>query len=177
MDLMGEREDRDAGAAARSLSVVHYTERDQDGAATIVAGLIDRSAAAEGGGGGGPSFLAVLPTPDDVLAFAEAMLRHRRDEQRPLIPLMSVTRARRILASGATAIAGSPTDLGRLVAESRLVLTQLHTLVLVWPEEALSDDAQRSSLETILAEVPRTTERLAVCAERTADLAPFLERS
>jgi len=170
---MGEREDRDANAAARSLSVVHYTERDQDAAATLVAGLVDRSTPADGG----PSFLAVLPTPDDVLSFAEAVHRARRDAERPLLPVTSVARARRILGPGASAIAGTPSDLARLVSESRLVLAQLHTLVLVWPEEMLRDAEHRASLESFLAEVPRTTERVAICAERTTDLAPFLERS
>lgn len=170
---MGEREDRDANAAARSLSVVHYTERDQDAAAALVAGLIDRSTTAEGG----PSFLAVLPTPDDVLSFAESVHKARRDVQRPLLPVTSVARARRILGPGTAAIAGTPTDLARLVSESRLVLANLHTLVLVWPEEILGDAEHRSTLESVLAEVSRTAERVAICAERTADLAPFLERS
>jgi hypothetical protein len=173
MDLMGEREDRDANAAARSLSVVHYTERDQDAAATLVAGLIDRSTPTDGG----PSFLAVLPTPDDVISFAEAVLKARRDVQRPLLPITSVARARRILGSNAAAVAGTPSDLARLVTESRLVLAHLHTLVLAWPEEMLRDAEHRASLESFLAEVPRTAERVAICAERTADLAPFLERS
>ena len=170
---MGEREDRDANAAARSLSVVHYTERDQDAAATLVAGLIDRGAPSDGG----PSFLAVLPTPDDVISFAEAVLKARRDVQRPLLPITSVARARRILGSGASAVAGTPSDLARLVAESRLVLGRLHTLVLAWPEEMLRDAEHRASLESFLAEVPKTAERVAICAERSADLAPFLERS
>ena len=59
---MGEREERDATGAARSVNVVHYIERDQDAAATMAAGLIDRSAGAEGS----PTFLAGLPTSDDV---------------------------------------------------------------------------------------------------------------
>ena len=170
---MGEREDRDANAAARSLSVVHYTERDQDAAATLVAGLIERSPV----GNEGPSFLAVLPTADDVLSFGESVAKARRDTERPLIPLTSAARARRILSSGASAIAGTPSDLARLVTESRLVLAQLHTLILIWPEETLPDAEQRASLESVLAEVPKTAERVAICAERTPDLAPFLERS
>jgi hypothetical protein len=49
--------------------------------------------------------------------------------------------------------------------------------VLVWPEEALADDEERGFLESLVAEVPRSTERMAVCAARTAELAQFLERS
>lgn len=170
---MGEREDRDASGAARSVNVVHYIERDQDAAATMVAGLVDRSAAAEGS----PSFLAVLPTSDDVFSFSEAVRRRHRDDRTALTPLTSVARARRIVASGARAIAGSPGDLARLIAESRLTLAGLHTVVLLWPEEVLRDDEQRSFLESVLAEVPRSAERVAIVAQRTTDLAPFLERS
>jgi hypothetical protein len=170
---MGEREDRDANASARSLSVVHYMERDQEAAAGVVAGLIDRSAASAKN----PSFLAVLPSPDDVLTFCAAVVTQRGQESRTLVPLTSVARARRALAGGATSIAGAPADLARLIAESRLVLSELQSLVLVWPEETLTDQEQRAFLETILAEVPRTSERVAVCAQRSPDLAPFLERS
>jgi hypothetical protein len=173
MDHMGEREDRDATGAARSVNVVHYIERDQDAAATLVAGLIDRSAAAEGN----PSLLVVLPTSDDLLSLGEAVRKHHRDDRAALTPLTSVARARRIVAGGAKAIAGSPADLARLIAESRLTLAGLHTVVLIWPEEVLRDDEQRSFLESVLAEVPRTAERVAIVAQRTADVAPFLERS
>lgn len=170
---MGEREDRDATGAARSVNVVHYIERDQDAAATMVAGLIDRSAAAEGTF----SLLAVLPTSDDVLSLSEAVRKRHRDDRTALTPLTSVARARRIVASGPKVVAGSPADLARLIAESRLTLAGLHTVVLIWPEEILRDEEQRTFLESVLAEVPRSTERVAIVAQRTTDLAPFLERS
>lgn len=170
---MGEREERDATGAARSVNVVHYIERDQDAAAIMAAGLIDRSAAAEGS----PSFLAVLPTSDDLFSFSVAVRKRHRDDRNAFTPLTSVARARRIVAAGARAIAGSPADLARLIAESRLTLAGLQTVVLIWPEEVLRDDEQRSFLEAVLAEVPRTAERVAIVAQRTPDLAQFLERS
>jgi hypothetical protein len=169
---MGERENRET-ATARSLSVVHYIERDQDAAARLVAGLLERTASAEGS----PSLVAVLPTPDDSLSFCEAVRLHRQGEGRALTPITSVARGRRLLSAGATAIAGAPADLARLIADSRLALAQLHTLVLVWPEEILGDDEQRGLLESVIGEVPKPTERLAICSGRTAELAQFLERS
>ena len=179
---MGERENRDAenepasretAATARSLSVVHYMERDQDDAARLVAGLLDRSAAAEGS----PSLLAVLPNPDDALALSEAVRKHRGQHGPTLTPITSVIRGRRLLGANASAVAGSPAHLMRLIGESRLALANLHTVVVLWPEETLADEEQRSALESLISELPRTTERAAICSIRSAELTAFLERT
>jgi hypothetical protein len=167
---MGERESRDA---ARSLSVVHYMERDLLVAAGLAASLVERSGAGEGR----PSLLVVLPTPDDSLAFSEAVLAVRRTSENPLTPLTSAARAKRIIASGASSIAADPGTAAKLVAESRLEVAQLQTLVLVWPEEILRDEEERAVFESLVAEIPRTAARVAICAERTPELAQFLERS
>ena len=169
---MGERENRET-ATARSLSVVHYIERDQDAAARLVAGLLERAVIA----GGSPGLVAILPTPDDALSLCEAVRAHRHGEAHMLTPITSVARGRRVLAAGATAIAGAPADLARLVADSRLTLSRVHSLALVWPEELLADDEQRGFLEGVVGEVPKQTERVAICAARTAELTQFLERS
>src|SRR6188768_2456389 len=175
---MGERENRDAenepasretAATARSLSVVHYMERDQDEAARLVAGLLDRSAAAEGS----PSLLAVLPNPDDALALSEAVRKHRGQHGPTITPITSVIRGRRLLGANASAVAGSPTHLMRLISESRLAISNLHTVVVLWPEETLADEEQRSALESLISELPRTTERAAICSTRSAELTAF----
>src|SRR5688572_13568752 len=170
---MGERETRDTGATARSQSVVHYIERDHEVAASLLANLLDR----DNGSGSGPGVLVVLPGLDDAVTLAEALRAHRRGESRALTPITSSVRGRRLLAGGASAIAGAPSELARLISESKLSLAGLHTLVLVWPEEALGDETQRQALENIIAEVPRTTMRAAICSERSAELSAFLERS
>ena len=175
---MGERENRDAesrdaATTTRSVNVVHYIERNQAEAAQLVAAVLERPVEATGG----PTFLAILPSPDESLSFCEALRAHGRGAPRSLVPVTSVARGRRLLSAGATAIAGSPADLVRLIGESRLGMSHLHTLVLVWPEEILPDEEQRGFLESVISEVPRTTERLALCAARTAGLAQFLERS
>ena len=175
-DLMGERESResrDTSGTARSLNVVHYMERDLVAAARLVVGLVERSATTEGT----PSLLAVLPTGDDVLTLSQSVHAHRRDASVALTPLTAAARARRILAAGATAIAGTPSLLARLISESGLALTDVHTLLLIWPEEIIESADQRALLEGVMAEVPRSVERVAVCAQRTPALAQFLERS
>ena len=170
---MGERETRETAATARSQSVVHFMERDQDGAARQVASLLDRIATADGA----PAFLAVLPNSDDVIGLCEAVRMHRGSGERTLAPVTSIARGRRLLSAGNAAIAGSPSDLARLIGESRLSLSGLHTLVFVWPEETLADEHQRQSLESLIGELSRTTERVAICAARSPELEAFLERS
>lgn len=170
---MGERESRDTGGTARSLNVVHYIERDLDVAARLVAGHVERSADSEGS----PSLLAILPTADNVFALSESVFRQRGGSPGGLTPMTAAGRARRVLATGAPAVAGTPSLLARLVSESGLVVTHLQTLVLVWPEEILAHDDQRALLESVIAEVPRSAERIAVCAQRTTELAQFLERA
>lgn len=167
---MGERETRDTAATARSQSVVHFIERDHDVAASLVANVLDRGESSDAG----PSVLVVLPAVDDALGLSEALRTQRRG---PLTPITSATRGRRLLAGGVSAIAGAPTELARLISESKLSLAGLHTLALVWPEEALADELQRQALESILTEVPRSAERVAICSARSTDLTAFLERS
>ena len=167
---MSERETRDA---ARSLNVVHYMDRDLLAAAGLAASLVERNSASEGK----PSLLAVLPTADDALTLCEAVLATRGTTANAITPLTSPGRAKRIIASGALSIAADARTVARLVAESRLELAQLQTLVLVWPEEILRDEEERAVLESVVAEVSKSAARVAICAERTPELAQFLERS
>lgn len=167
---MSERESRDA---ARSVSVVHYMDRDLQAAAAIAAGLVERGEVSDAG----LAFVALLPTADEALAFSEAVHALRPGAENPVTPLSALTRSRRIMSSGTPAIAAAPDMLARLLAESRLDLSRLHTLLVVWPEEILRDEEQQKALETLIAEVPRSAERVAFCAERTTELAQFIERS
>ena len=165
---MSERESRDT---PRSVSVVRYMDRDLQAAAAIAAGLVERGE----GGDAGLAFVALLPTADEALAFSEAVYALRPDAEKPVTPLSALTRSRRLMSSGTPAIAAAPDMLARLLAESRLDLSRLHTLLLVWPEEILRDEDQQKALETLIAEVPRSAERVAFCAERTTELAQFID--
>lgn len=171
---MGEREIRDTAATARSTSVVHYTERTQDAAARVVASLVDRSATTTEGN---IVFLAITASPDDALLLSEAVVKLRQGASHALMPITSLNRGRRIVAVGSGIVTAPATLIAQLIAESRLVLPRLHNLVLLWPEELIADEEQRRALESVIAEVPRSAERVALCAGRSPELAQFLERS
>lgn len=168
---MAERDDRDAAGAARSRNVVHYIERDDDDAAHMVASLTSRRDDATS-----PTFVAILPGPDQALAFCTALGR-LPSRAGSVVPVTSVGRGRRLLQAGATAIAGAPAQLAPLVAESRLSLANVQALAFVWPEDIVTDDTARGLLESVIAEAPRTAERVAVCASRPPELSQFLERA
>jgi hypothetical protein len=167
---MNEPESRDAAATTRSQSVIHYVDRNIDEAARILAGAVDRAASAAR-----LALVAVVPGPGDGLALSESLSRARGGLPRAIIPISSVARGRRAIASGATAICAAPGELSALLRESLLSLTDLQTLVLVWPEELVRDESL-ARLEAVLAEVPRSAERIVFCAARSPDLAAFFER-
>ncbi|CAG0998216.1 partial ATP-dependent RNA helicase DbpA, partial [Anaerolineae bacterium] len=169
---MTERETRDTSSMTRSQSVVHDLDRNYDDAARLLAGLIDRPGATEAR----PGVLVVVPTADDALSLSEALGTHRRGEGMVLTPVTSAARGRRLLAAAPSAVVGSPAELAPLIAQSLLAMGNVHTLVLVWPEEILGD-ARLSQLESLVAEVPRTAERVALCARKDAELTQFLERA
>ncbi|HEX6315581.1 MAG TPA: hypothetical protein VFZ73_12010 [Gemmatimonadaceae bacterium] len=171
---MGERESRETGATARSVNVVHYIERDIDAAAALLAGVVERGMTSANAT---PSCLVLLPTADDALAFCEALVARRRDAERQLVPVTSIQRGARLLSTGPFGIAASPEHVAALISQSRLELAQLHTLLMVWPEDALVDDERRRVLEHVIAEVPRGAERVAVCSTQSEELGRFLERT
>jgi hypothetical protein len=166
---MGEQETRDTAVTTRSQSVVHHIERDQDDAARMLSALLERSAAAEAS----PAVLVIVPTSDDALSLTESLVAHR---SQTLSPITSAARGRRVLSTGPRAIAGAASDLAALVAESRLALSALQTLVIVWPEEIIASE-QSAALDKVLGEVPKTVDRIAISAVRTPELTQFLERA
>lgn len=171
---MGERESRDTAATTRSVNVVHYIERDQDAAARLLASVVDR---ATGTSADSLTLLVVTPTTDDALAISEAVWSLRRGDGRHVTALTSTNRARRILAARPAAIVASAEVVARLIAESALDLTHLHSVVLVWPEEIVAQPEERSLLERVIGEIPKSSERMAVCAAKSSELAQLLERT
>jgi hypothetical protein len=171
-EAMSEREPRDTAATTRVQSVVHYIERDIDDAARLVGALAERSPATEGG----PTLLVIVPGADDALALAAALRSQHRDGGPTIAPITTPARGKRLLSTGPMAIAGSASDLAALVAESRLSLGALQCLVVIWPEEIVVSE-HVASLDQVMAEVPRTAERVSISASRTPELAQFLERA
>jgi hypothetical protein len=147
---------------------VHIQDRNHADAAALLSRAIGRSSDATS-----LHALVIVPTPDDALRFAE----RRADEGAvpPLVPITSPVRGRRLLAANPLAVVGAPSELAPLLRESRLRLSDIGVLVLIWPEELLGGE-RVAELEALLAEVPRTTERTAIIARKDAAVDEFLDR-
>lgn len=169
-ETMGEQETRETAATTRSQSVVHYIERNQDDAAHQVSALLERTDDA----GGSPAGLVIVPTSDDALSLSEALVA-RPNSTATLTPVTSPARGKRILTTNPRVIAGSASDLATLVAESRLALSALQWLVVLWPEDIIASDSE--ALDQVLGEVPKAADRIAISAARTPELAQFLDRA
>lgn len=165
-------DDAKPAAAARSHSVVHYVDRSPESAARLVAGLLERIDASART----PRCLVIVPGPDDATALAEAVAAIPRERPRAsLAPLTSVVRGRRQLAAGAAVVLGGAPELAALLRESRLAVGQVALVVLAWPEEVLPDE-RLAALETVLADLPKSAERVAIAAAHSAELDGWLER-
>lgn len=161
----GSREDT---GAARSQNVVHVTTRDAAGAARLLAPAVARHE----GTAGQPAVLIVTPSAADAVAIARALAVAGPSRA---VPLTSAPRARRLLAQQPNAIIAS-VDLGAsLIEQSQLKLSSIAAVVVAWADELLSAGAL-SSLEAILAEVPRGAERIVLATSVNADLDAFLDR-
>lgn len=161
---------RDTAANTRSQSVVHIQQRNPADAMRLIGAVLDRPA-----GSGTPDILVIAPTADDALALAEARADSTTDGARLMTPVTGVVRGRHLLAQSPSAIVGAPSDLVPLVRESLLRVGDLATLVLVWPEEILSGE-QLPALESLVAEVPKAGERIAVVAHPDRPTDELLDR-
>ncbi|HEX9565710.1 MAG TPA: hypothetical protein VF981_17145 [Gemmatimonadaceae bacterium] len=167
---MGEPGTRDAAATTRSHCVVHFQDRNHGDAMLLLAAVLDRQPEA-----GSPTVLIIAPTSDDALRLAQVRADSIGASGTPLTPVTAAVRGRRQLAAGPPAVAAAPSELALLLRESRLHLADLRILVLLWPEELLAAD-RIQDLESVIAEVPRSADRVAVVARRDSSVEEFLDR-
>jgi ATP-dependent RNA helicase DeaD len=162
---------REEPAATRSQHVVHVIRREPAEAARIVAAALERNPAE----GGRPGVVVVVPTVSDAIALAEELNPQLAASGPPLLPLTSLPRARRRLSTRDLSVAGTASDLLRLLGTSALKLDAAHTVVLLWANEQMEPQA-REVLDTIFAELPKEGERIAISADTSDALNDFLER-
>lgn len=93
-----------------------------------------------------------------------------------LVAATSAKRAARLIRlKPAQVIAGSPDTLVELLKGASLKLDTVRTACIAWADELISSDAT-SSLETIMAEVPKEAARTIVTAELNPQVEELLER-
>lgn len=159
-------------AGTRSQGVVHMHSRHHPDASQLLAPALARPRE-----GSGMAVLVVTPSVEDAVVLSSLRAATwREDAGLALTPLTSAARGERLVAADPPAVIASPTELVALLRRSMLRLENLRSVVLVWPEELLDDD-RGAELEAVLAEVPRTADRIGIVARPGPALDAFLERT
>jgi ATP-dependent RNA helicase DeaD len=120
----------------------------------------------------------LVVTADADAAAAATGVVTRLAEARALraVAATSAKRAARLLrARPAHIVAGAPAELLSLVQGATLKLDRTRVVVLAWADEILSAGAG-STLETVLADIPKEAARVIVTAETTPEVEALIER-
>ncbi|MGH7714001.1 MAG: hypothetical protein ACREOG_22165, partial [Gemmatimonadaceae bacterium] len=111
---------------------------------------------------------------DRPSAYELASIARRSGSQ--LTPLTVPARANQLLQRNPPAVAGTPSDLLRLVRSTALKLESVRQVVLLWADALLVNERHVSDLETLLGELPREADRTLIVEQDTAAVESFVER-
>jgi len=161
-----------AAGVSRGQNVVYVIPHDWASIAHFVGPLLDRI---------DPSLsqiqLVVL-TPDAEVAaeVAAATVRLAADRGIEVMAATSVGRAKRLLKMRAVhVLTATPATLVSLIHATALKLEQVRAAAIAWADELLVLGGT-SALETFMAELPKDTARVLVCATLTPDVEALIER-
>src|SRR5690606_34120762 len=165
---------KEGASVTRSQNLVHVLPQDWSIIGQVLAPALERveshTAATQ--------VLVLTRDPASSLAVADAAIRtHPGETGVEILPVTSVRRAARLVAERAPlAIAATPSDAAELISNTTLKLDHLRTLVIAWLDDTLDDEAALKSLETVMAEVPKTATRVVIASTPTPALDAFIER-
>jgi ATP-dependent RNA helicase DeaD len=165
-----EQEHREEGVA-RSHHVVHVLPSGDHRIAAIVGAQLDRLAT-ESEAGGGTRLLVLAPS-DGTVALVARLANAGREHGPLLVPTSASPRDARRIALGASAVAATPDTARALVRGASLKLDAVQAVVLLELDALLS--SARDATETVVAELPAGSARVATTSEVTAVVDAFLE--
>jgi ATP-dependent RNA helicase DeaD len=120
--------------------------------------------------------LVVTPDADVAAAVTGAAVRLADAHGLRVVAATNARRAARLLrASPAHVVAGAPAELLALVQGAMLKLDTVRVVVLAWVDDILTVGAAES-LETLLADVPKTAARIIVASELSPAVEALIER-
>ncbi len=126
-----------------------------------------------------PRCVVVAPTPAAVLLAADEARRVLGDGCR-VVPVTSVTRARRVLGSAPlSVVVGTPGDIRALRKSADLSLDELSAVVFLGVDDMLaSEDATtgRDALDALLSDVPSTVMRIATASQESEAVQTFQQQ-
>lgn len=167
-----EPDDRELAGASRSAHVLHITPRIGGESERLVQSTFGRISTRPETG---VALVAIVPDRDtayEVVGFARA----ENADGAHVVPLTTPARAAKLLAQDPGIIVGTAGDLLALVRTTHLKLERVRHALLLWPDSILLDERQSSELETLLAELPRDTERTIIAERESPELESLIER-
>ncbi len=126
---------------------------------------------------GGLQLLVLTTDAETAVALAETVLGMTGPAGIELFPVTSARRAARLIKGRPIlALAGVPGDVAELITGTHIRLGGVKTVVLAWPDDLLEDPETRAALESVMAELPKTSTRIVVTSQPTPPLDAFVER-
>ncbi len=123
---------------------------------------------------GGLQLLVLTTDAETAVALAETVLGMTGPAGIELFPVTSARRAARLIKGRPIlALAGVPGDVAELITGTHIRLGGVKTVVLAWPDDLLEDPETRAALESVMAELPKTSTRIVVTSQPTPPLDAF----
>jgi ATP-dependent RNA helicase DeaD len=164
-----ESDERDENGPTKSQHVVHVLPQGDARVAGVITPQLDRIDADVPG----VQLLVLVPSADSAAWLARLVNGGRADTASLLLPVTAPGRAARLISLGARAIAAAPAEALALVRGSALKLDAVRSLVLVDLNDLL--DTSATDLATLLGELPKEAERIAVAREADDAVRDFTE--
>ena len=165
-------EAKEGAAASRSQHLIYVLPQDWAAMTQLLTPAIERVDESRDE----TQLVFLTPDPHTAVLTSAASVRLAGDRPVDVIPLTSVARAVRLLESRhRRAIAGPPPIVLELVRASKLKLDGVRVLVLAWADQML-DAGSTTAIETLMADVPRDSDRIMVVHHRTDDTDALAER-
>lgn len=160
---------QDESGVARSQHVVHVLSPGDPRVAGVVGPQVQRAM----GDADGVQVLVLTPSAETAAWVARLVNAAAERDGTLLVPVTAPSRGARLVSSGARAIAATPVDALALVRGSSLKMDAVQSLVLI--DAPLLLEGASDALSTLMSEVPKEAERLAVAEEVNEALQDFLE--
>jgi len=166
------RTTKEGAGVTRGQNVLYVLPHDEAAIAQFLAPLLERldPAASE------TQLLAVTADAESAAWLAAAAVRLSGERELAVVPATTARRAERLLrARTPQVVSGSPRELLALVKATALKLEQVRVLVIAWADQLVHvGDAE--SLDTLLADLPKTAARVIVTGAIDSGVEALVER-
>jgi ATP-dependent RNA helicase DeaD len=166
-------EQAERSTASRSQNVVHFLPRTADALARVIAPALERIDASQAS----LQLLVITSDAESAVVVADLVSHIVGPQGVEVLPVTAANRAARMLAERPVhALAGPAIEIQSLIQRSAIKLEDLRTVVLSWVDDHISDSPLAvEAIESIFAELPKTTTRVMVARRATPDVEKLID--